>query len=124
VRDSLQRAHTSQAALAAQKQAVEEQLAIALSRETELLRRVEKLSDELKSAQARIQRAEQAARDARAANMQMETAYQERINALQQHLDSLSKGQALIQQQFVQLAEQMAKGRDSDLHAREHRSSR
>lgn len=124
LRESLQRAQASQAALAAQKQALEEQLSITLSRETELVRRVERLSDELKSAQARLQRAEQAARDARAANVQMEAAYQERINALNEHLDGLSKGQALIQQQFVQLVEQMAKGRNSDFHVREHKNSR
>lgn len=107
-RDALADARALQAALAAQKQALEDQLMNARARETELLQHAEKLSDELKSAQARIQRAEQAARDARAANVQMEAAYQERINALQQHLDSLSKGQAMIQQQFVRLVEQMS----------------
>lgn len=110
LREALQQAHTSQAALAAQKQAVEEQLGNALCREAELMRRVEKLSQELKSAQARLQRAEQAARDARAANVQMESAYQERIDQLQRQLETLAQGQAAIQEHFGKLVRQIAHG--------------
>src|SRR5690606_22118831 len=94
--------------------ALEEQLVSSMSRETDFRLQIEKLQEELKSAQARLQRAEQAARDARAANVQMESAYQDRISTLQQHLDTLSQGQAVIQQQFVQLLKQMSKDRCSD----------
>lgn len=114
LREMYQELQAACAAIGAQKDALEGQLATAGVAAFEQAERIEKLREELKSAQARGQRTEQALRDARAANTQMETAYQERINALQEHLESLSKGQAAIQQQFMQLVEQMAQRRRSD----------
>ncbi len=44
-----------------------------------------------------------ALRDARTANSQMESAYQERINQLQTQIEALVQGQAMIGQRFAEL---------------------
>lgn len=111
LREALQDAQEARLTLSAQKQAVEKQLSAALSLQTDLHTRFDKLADELKSAHARGQRSEQALRDSRATNTQMEAAYQKRINQLQAQLETLVQGQASIQQHVAALVEQMLQGR-------------
>jgi len=111
LREALQNAQQTRSTLAAQKQASEQQLATALTLQTELRARLDQLADELSSAHARRQRSEQALRDARAANTQIEVAYQQRINQLQTQLETLVQGQASIQQHVAALVEEIVLAR-------------
>jgi len=111
LREALQDVQQSRSVLGAQRQASEQQLATALSLQTELRARLDQLTDELKSAHARRQRSEQALRDARAANTQMEAAYQQRINQLQAQLEALVQGQASIQQHVAALVDEIVQAR-------------
>jgi chromosome segregation ATPase len=113
LRESLQQAQQARSALGAQKQVLDKQLASATAVQGDLSRRMDTLLEELKNSQGRVQRAEQALRDARAANAQMEDAYQKRINQLQAQLDALVKGQASIQQHFEELVRQIVHERAS-----------
>lgn len=120
LREALQDAQEARSTLSAQKQAVEDQLASALALQTDMRARLDKLGDELKSAHARGERFEQGLRDSRAANAQMEAAYQQRINQLQTQLDSLAQGQAAIQQHFGELVRQLAHGELASKTPRPH----